>query len=351
MILIGYQQILADFGATGGEELAVIRFVIMELRHIRYFVAVAECLNFRQAAQQLHLAQPPLSRQIRQLEEDLGVTLFVRDKRKVELTKAGQAFLEEARRLIVQAGHAADVARHVQKGEVGTVRIGLSSGLGDTVSRVVFEHQRRFPAVEVECRDIFSSFQNEALRRQEIDVGFLRPPVDQLNLDCEPIYEEEFVVILPKSHRLAKRRSLRLRDIAQEQLIGFNRRLSGLQDKIMGMFSRQGFAPRVVPTAVEAHEEAGAIMVASGKGIFVGPPAILNHSIADLELAFVKLNEREAKIKVYIAWRKGEKSGDVFAFLESARRLARNGGLDVAVVPSLTQSATPSNPGKEWLLR
>ena len=291
----------------------------VELRHARYFVAVAECLNFRRAAQQLHLAQPPLSRQIRQLEEDLGVTLFVRDKRKVELTKAGHAFLEEARKLIVQAGHAADVARHTQKGEVGTVRIGLSSGLGDTVSKVVFAHRRRHPAIEIECRDIFSSFQNEALRRQEIDVGFLRPPVDELNLDCETLYDEEFVVILPKTHRLAKRRSVRLRDIAEEPLIGFNRKLSGLQDKMMGMFNRQGFAPHVVMTHVEAHEEAGAIMVATGKGIFVGPAAILNHSISGLELASLRLNEPEAKIQVYAAWRKGEDSPAVLGFLDSVR--------------------------------
>ena len=302
----------------------------MELRHVRYFIAVAECLNFRQAAQRLHLAQPPLSRQIRQLEDDLGVNLFVRDKRKVELTKAGQAFLEEARRLMLQAGRSAEVARYVQKGEAATVRVGLSSGLGETVSKVVLDHLRRFPAVEVECKDIFSSFQNEALRRQEIDVGFLRPPVDQLNLGCESLYEEDFVVILPKNHRLAKRQSLRLRDIAQEPLIGFNRRLSGLQDKLMGMFSRQGFAPRVVPTQVEAHEEAGAIMVASGKGIFVGPPAILNHSIAGLELAFLALNEREAKIRVYAAWRKGEKSPDVSAFVDTARRCGRIGLLGAA---------------------
>jgi DNA-binding transcriptional LysR family regulator len=291
----------------------------VELRHARYFVAVAECLNFRQAAQQLHLAQPPLSRQIRQLEDDLGVTLFVRDKRKVELTNAGHAFLEEARKLIVQAGHAADVARHTQKAGAGTVRVGLSSGLGAVVSKVVFEHRRRFPAVEVQCRDIFSSFQNEALRRQEIDVGFLRPPVDELNLDCEALYEEWFVVILPKSHRLAKRRSVRLRDIAEEPLIGFNRRLSGLQDKMMGMFNRQGFAPHVVVTHVEAHEEAGAIMVASGKAIFVGPGAILNHSIPGLDLASVRLNEPEAKIEVYAAWRKGEDSVAVRGFLDSIR--------------------------------
>jgi DNA-binding transcriptional LysR family regulator len=291
----------------------------VELRHARYFVAVAECLNFRRAAQQLHLAQPPLSRQIRQLEEYLGVTLFVRDKRKVELTKAGHAFLEEARKLIMQAGHAADVARHTQKGEVGTVRIGLSSGLGGTVSKVIFEHRHRHPAIEVECRDIFSNFQNEALRRQEIDVGFMRPPVDELNLDCEALYDEDFVVIIPRTHRLAKRRSVRLRDIAEEPLIGFNRKLSGLQDKMMGMFNRQGFAPHVVVTHVEAHEEAGAIMVASGKAVFVGPAAILNHSISGLDLASLRLAEPEAKIQVYAAWRKGEDSPAVLGFLESIR--------------------------------
>ena len=296
----------------------------MELRHARYFIAVAECLNFRKAAQQLHVAQPPLSRQIRQLEELLGVALFVRDKRKVELTKAGHAFLEEARKLMVQAGHAADVARHAQKGDFGTIRIGIASGLGGVVSKAVFEHRRRFPAIEVECRDIFSNFQNEALRRREIDVGFLRPPVDQVSLECALLYEEEFVVILPKSHRLAKRRSLRLRDIAEEPLIMFDRNFStGLYDKIVGMFSRQGFTPHLMVTHVEAHEEAGAIMVASGKAIFVGAGAIVNRSVSGLELASVGLNEPEAKIEVYVAWRKREDSTSVLTFLDSVHRALR----------------------------
>jgi DNA-binding transcriptional LysR family regulator len=292
----------------------------VELRHARYFIAVAECLNFRKAAQQLHVAQPPLSRQIRQLEEYLGVGLFVRDKRRVELTKAGYAFLDEARKLIIQAGHAADVARHAQKGEFGLIKIGLASGLGGSVSKVVFEHSRRFPAIEVECRDIFSTLQNEALRKHEIDIGFLRPPVDQINLDCELLYEEEFVVTLPKNHRLAKRRSVRLKDIADEPLIIFDRAFSsGLYDKVMGLYNRQGFTPHLIVTHVEAHEEAGAIMVASGKAIFVGVGAIANRSVSGLELASVRLNELEAKIEVYAAWRKGEDSAAVLAFLDSVR--------------------------------
>jgi len=171
----------------------------VELRHVRYFVAVAEYLNFSKAAVQLHIAQPPLSRQIRQLEEELGVDLFVRNKRHVELTKAGRVFLDEARKLVVQAGHASEVARHAQEGESGLVRIGIASGLGGTVSKAVVAHRKRFPAIEIECKDIFSTYQNDLLRKREIDVGFLRPPIDQVYLDCELLYEEEFIVMMPKS--------------------------------------------------------------------------------------------------------------------------------------------------------
>ncbi len=110
----------------------------MELRHVRYFIAVAEYLNFSKAAQQLHIAQPPLSRQIRQLEEALGVTLFMRDKRRVALTKAGQVFLGEARKLVLQAGHAMEAARHAQKGESGIVRIGIASGLGGLIRAIIY---------------------------------------------------------------------------------------------------------------------------------------------------------------------------------------------------------------------
>jgi DNA-binding transcriptional LysR family regulator len=297
----------------------------VELRHVRYFIAVAEYLNFSKAAQQLHIAQPPLSRQIRQLEEDLGVTLFLRNKRRVALTKAGQVFLDEARRLVVQASHAMEAARFAQKGESGIVRIGIASGLGGVVSRAVFEHRKRLPTIEIECRDVFSSFQNEALRKGELDIGFLRPPLDQLNLDCELLFEEEFVVVMPRTHPLAKRRVVRLKEVADEPLIIFDRSFStGLYDKILGLYSRHGMTPHLTVTHAEAHEEAGAIMVASGKGIFIGAGAIVNRSVSGIDLASVRLNEPEAKIEVYMAWRKNEQSTAVFSFLDSARRVLRH---------------------------
>jgi DNA-binding transcriptional LysR family regulator len=296
----------------------------VELRHVRYFIAVAEYLNFRKAAEQLHIAQPPLSRQIRQLEQDLDVVLFVRNNRRVELTKAGHAFLEEARKLIVQAAHATEAAQHAQRGESGIVRIGVASGLGGVVSRVVFEHRKRRPPVNIECKDVFSSFQNEALHKGEIDVGFLRPPVDQLNLDCELLFEEEFDVVLPKTHRLARRRSLRLKDVADEPLIMFDRNFSsGLYDKILALYRKQGFTPHLIPTHVEAHEEAGAIMIASGKAIFLGAGATVNRAVSGIELISIRLNEPEAKIEVYMAWRKSEESEVIHAFLDSVRRVFR----------------------------
>jgi len=296
----------------------------VELRHVRYFLAVAECLNFSKAAQQLHIAQPPLSRQIRQLEDQLGVELFLRNKRHVQLTKAGHVFLAEGRKLIVQAGHATEAARHAQKGESGIVKIGIASGLGGAVGKIVADHCLRFPAINIECKDIFSTHQNENLRKAEIDVGFLRPPVDHVNLNCELLMEEEFVVVLPQSHRLAKRKSVRLKDVADMPLIIFDRNFScGLYDKVLGLYSRLGLTPHFTVTHVEAHEEAGAIMVASGKAIFIGAGAIVTRTVAGIELASVRLNETDAKIEVYMAWRKNEESAAVLSFLDSVRRAFR----------------------------
>jgi DNA-binding transcriptional LysR family regulator len=294
----------------------------VELRHVRYFLAVAEYLNFSKAAQELHIAQPPLSRQIRQLEDDLGVALFVRNKRRVQLTKAGRVFLDEARKLVVQAGHATEAARHAQKGESGFVRIGIASGLGGDVSRVVDYHCRHFPAVNIECKDVFSSSQSPLLHKREIDVGFLRPPIDQVNLNCELLFEEQFLVVLPQTHRLAKRKSLRLKEIADEPLIIFDRSFSsGLYDKILGLYSRQGLTPHFAVTHVEAHEEAGAIMVASGRAIYIGVGALTTRSVYGIQLASVRLNETEARIDVYMAWRKDEDSPAVFSFLNSTRQI------------------------------
>src|ERR1700691_6156718 len=148
----------------------------MELHHLRYFVAVAEDLSFTRAAKRLRMAQPPLSRQIRSLENEIGVQLFERRSAKVFLTDAGCRFLNAVRSVLEQVELAVDLARQTKSGELGTVRVGLGKGLGDVVSLVINRHMRLFPKIEVDVRDILSGQQSEALLARKIDFGFSHGP-------------------------------------------------------------------------------------------------------------------------------------------------------------------------------
>lgn len=298
----------------------------MEFRHLRYFVAVAERRNISQAAQQLRIAQPPLSRQIRQLEDEVGAPLLVRNKRGVELTAAGEVFLKRARRLIADCELAAKKARSAQVRQATMVKLGIASGLGGVASQVMAAHRLQFPAAEIQCKDIFSTPQNEALRKREIDVGFLRPPIDSARLESHVLFEEEFYVVLPRRHPLAKRRSLRLRDVIGEPLIIFERRYSsGLYDKILDLYHRQRLTPRLTITHTETHEEAGKVMVASGRGIFIGVGAMVNTSVFGVQLAAIRLNEPDAKVEIRMAWRKQETSPAVLTFVDSVRKIFADG--------------------------
>ena len=296
----------------------------VEFRHLRYFIAVAERLNFSRAAQHLHIAQPPLSRQIRQLEDEIGAQLFERNPHGVKLTAAGAVFLEEARKLILQSAHAVEVTKAAQRKPAKIVKIGIASGLGGVVSQVIDEYSQRFPGVEVQCKDIFSGPQIEALLSRETDVGFLRPPIDSASLDSDVLFEQDFVVVLPKRHALANRKSVRLKDLAGEPLIIFERSLSSaLYDKILGLYRREGLTPHLTVTHAETHEETGKVMVASGQGIFIGVGAMVSTSITGVDLAGVRLKEPGAKIEVLMAWRRNEKSAAVHDFLNQTRRVFR----------------------------
>ena len=198
----------------------------MDLRHLRYFVAVAEQLSFSKAARQLHIAEPPLSRQIRQVEEELGIQLLVRDRRSVALTYAGSVLLKEARSLLAHASHLTDVIQLTKKGQVGMVRVGVGTGLGEPLRHVLTEHAKRFPSVEVSCISVFSTLQTDVLRERQIDVGFLRSAVDSHEFSSEPVFVEKLVVLLARKHSLAKRRRIRLSDLAGEALFLPNRKVA-----------------------------------------------------------------------------------------------------------------------------
>jgi DNA-binding transcriptional LysR family regulator len=297
----------------------------VELRQLRYFVAVAETLNFSKAAERLHIAQPPLSRQIKQLEDELGTVLLLRDRRSVVLTDAGRIFLQEARGILNQAGHAMEAVQRAAKGELGKLRVGIGSGLGQAVNRALFEHVKSHPGVELECQDILSSLRNVALAEREIDVGFMRPPNDAENLAAQKLFEEPFCVYIRKSHPLARRRKLNLVEVKDEALLLYDRNVSrGVYDKTLELYREAGLTPRIIRTKTAPYDEAGAVLVASGKGIYLGVGAVRAKPGTSNEVVMVTLDEPNAKVYAHVVWRKGETSGVVLAFLETVKRVFRN---------------------------
>jgi LysR family transcriptional regulator, benzoate and cis,cis-muconate-responsive activator of ben and cat genes len=295
----------------------------MDLRHLRYFIAVAEQLNFSRAAEKLHIAEPPLSRQIRQLEEELSVQLFLRDRRRVALTDAGTILLKEAGILLAQASHLLDVLRQAKRGEAGSVKVGVGTGLGEPLRRVLAEHSKRFPAVEISCTGIFSSLQCEAAIERRIDVGFLRPPaMDASKLISEPIFQERLVVLISKKHQLATRKRLKLSELAAEPLALQDSRVSsGLREKVLDLYRRAGITPKLGQSPSGPFDEAQAMFVASGKGICIAVDGVLHYPGRGKAVTTVPLDEPENTIDVHMIWRRGEKSAVILAFLDSVRNV------------------------------
>jgi DNA-binding transcriptional LysR family regulator len=268
----------------------------VELRHIRYFVAVAEELHFGRAAQRLHIAQPPLSQQIRHLEQELGVTLFHRTNRRVELTDAGRAFLVEARLTLAQADHAKEVASRAARGEVGQLIIGyMASAELNVFPRLLPAFRKRHPDIELAFQLLGASEQLEALRDGVIHAGFLRLPASDRALTVNPILREPLVVVLPERHRLARRRSLALSELRGERFILFARRFApGYYDALMAICRKAGLEPKVVHETNRFHTTLS--LVATGRGIFVtgksvdrlGRPGIVcrpvRPRVADIEM-------------------------------------------------------------------
>ena len=297
----------------------------MEFRQLKYFVAAAEELNFTKAAKRLGIAQPPVSRQIAQLERELKVELFQRTNGKVLLTEAGQRFLSESRALLRQAEVAVEIARQAKMGAVGTIRVAMGKGLGDIVSHVINHHMRLVPGIDFDIVDSVSGPQGDALAAGRIDVGFLRPPVSSLEVVSQKIFSERLTAVLRKSSPLARRARLSLRDLRSEAVLLINRPLSpGVHDKTLELYRRAGVSPQITPVEITCYDEAGAMMVATGRGIYlaVGKNPI-HPSFAD-QLVAIPLADAPAFIEVHIAWRKDESSPAILSFLDTARGLFKH---------------------------
>jgi DNA-binding transcriptional LysR family regulator len=292
----------------------------MELHHLRYFLAVAEDLSFTAAAKRLKMAQPPLSRQIRSLETELGVQLFERRSRKVFLTDSGARFLTAARSVIEQAQLAMDVARQSHNGELGTLRVGFGKGLGDVVSLIINQHVRLFPEIEFDFRDILSGHQSESLLSRKIDIGFSHGPATSLDVASERLFRESLSVVLARTNPLAKRPYLRLKDLRDETLLLIERWISPhVHDLALTMYRNAGLSPKIIRTESTCYDEAGAMMAASGKGVFLAVGKNPTHpSFAD-RLVALNLREPQANIEVHAVWRRDESCRTVLNFIQTAR--------------------------------
>lgn len=275
---------------------------MMELRHLRYFVAVAEELHFTRAAARLHIGQPPLSMQIRDLEQEIGVRLFERSQRRVALTAAGERFLGHARRILDGLGEAVADARRVQAGEVGELRIGFTSSLPftDLLPDVLNAFRRRFPAVRLQLREMFTSAQFAALASGELDVGFVRlqdgvPPV---GIVLREIARNPLRLVVNVGHRLAKAAQVSVADLADEDFISFPGDIGTDLPGVLRALCRQaGFEPRIVQTAREATTQIG--LVAAGLGVALLPAPLESVRIA--RVRYLPLIEPEAQFRLAVA--------------------------------------------------
>ncbi len=293
----------------------------MELRTLRYFVTLAEELHFSRAAQRLAITQPPLSLAIRALEDELGVQLFARTRRQVELTHAGAAFRDEAAAILARADEARRLAVAADRGQVGRLAIGFMSASTYTLMPPVLrEFAAGHPRVRLDLRELTLPQQLAALRRGDIDVGFVRPPVTDAELEAAVLLQEPLVVALPTGHPLAARQRIALAQLAGEPFVMFQRAAGlVLHDLVLGWCLQNALTPRVVQEASQTHAVVG--LVSAGIGVALVPASARDMRPRDVE--FRPLRERSPKVGTALAWRRGDASPVLRAFLGTARRVAR----------------------------
>jgi DNA-binding transcriptional LysR family regulator len=274
----------------------------MELRHLHYFIAVAAELNFSRAADRLHMAQPPLSQQIRQLEAELGFQLFHRTKRRVELTEAGSAFLAEARQVLHVLDHAVEQGRQASRGEAGQLAIGfVSSTAYNILPRILQAFRRQVPAVTLELQELTTREQVQAVVEGKLDIGFVRPPIANPTLEATVIFREPLIVALPECHPFRNAVQVSVKSLAQEPFILFPRVVApGLHDQILGVCLQAGFNPQVTQEAIQMQTIVS--LVAAEIGV-----AIVPHSLQNLQrqgVVYKPLQETTPMVEVVVISRK-----------------------------------------------
>jgi DNA-binding transcriptional LysR family regulator len=253
----------------------------MELRQIRSFLSVAETLHFGRSAELIHLSQPALSLQIRALEEEVGVRLFERNRRKTTLTAAGLAFRKDAAAAVLQLDQAIRQARLAASGKLGLLRIGFISTAGnEIVPNIIRRFRESNPEVEFSLRNILTTDQIQMLDAGSLDIGFLRLPIgEHPELEVIGVHREPFVLVVPLSHKLAKRKRVRLRDVSGQDFVMYERTYApGFHDLIFGMLRDAGIVPNICQTAGQMPTLIS--LIDSGMGISILPASAVKNSVA-----------------------------------------------------------------------
>jgi len=293
----------------------------MELRHLRYFLAVAEELNFTRAARRLNIAQPPLTRQIKALEAELGVALIDRSTYHIELTRAGSAFAGDIARILGELRVAVASAKRAARGSVGQVRVGFteSASFNPLVTSAFRAFRAAHPDVEVSLEERQSVELCKSLREGRSDVAFVRPPLkSQEGLVLHALRDEDMLVAVPSTHRLAGARLVELRELASESFILYPRAVRpGLADAVVAACERAGFTPRVEQYAPQL--SATINLVAASLGISIVPQSM--RGMQPNAVSYLPIRARPIHASLALAHRAGESFPAVLQFIEITRRL------------------------------
>ncbi|EOF4703609.1 LysR family transcriptional regulator [Klebsiella oxytoca] len=280
----------------------------IELRHLRYFIAVAEELHFGHAAARLNISQPPLSQQIQILEQQIGARLFARTNRSVSLTEAGKQFLADSRQILTQVDEAAARAARLHHGETGELRIGFTSSAPfiKAVSDTLSTFRRRYPDVHIQTRETNTREQIVPLNEGTLDLGLMRNTQLPDTLAWERVLREPLLAMVPRDHPLANQPSVSLQELAREPFVFFDPHVgTGLYDDILGLMRRYGLTPVITQEVGEAMTIIG--LVAAGLGVSILPASFRRVQLS--EMRWLPIEEQDAVSEMWLVWSKHHEQG------------------------------------------
>jgi DNA-binding transcriptional LysR family regulator len=291
----------------------------MELRHLRYFCAVAEQRSFTYAARQLNVSQSGVSGQVRDLEAEIGVSLLLRNRREVALTPEGTVFFEEAKEILLRAERAVELTLRASRGQSGRLTVGLCGPVtAPILPRIIRRFRKRYPGVSVAIREYTPAEQMDALVSGKIDIGFTRtiPAEARPLIHHEILFRERVIAALPKGHPLAVETPVSLAALAEERIVLYCRDgAPAVFDSIIAMCRKAKFSPRIADTP--SSWQAVLTVVEAGEGIALVPECV--QQLRAMDIVFRPLQPAGCRLDAIVAWRRGEANAMLEGFLALLR--------------------------------